>query len=99
MASDPMTRKRIREALHLGDLMAQRSHSLSEIHFEAPDRVTVFTTRFPVALHMGWGDWEAKLERMERLLSLWHGHEQRLSSLDMSFRDQVVARLRRAQPQ
>jgi hypothetical protein len=79
--------------------MAQRSHSLSEIHFEAPDRVTVFTTRFPVALHMGWGDWEAKLERMERLLSLWHGHEQRLSSLDMSFRDQVVARLRQAQPQ
>lgn len=99
MASDPVTRKRIREALHLGDLMAQRSHSLSEIHFEAPDRVTVFTTRFPVALHMGWGDWEEKLGRMERLLLLWHGHEQRLSSLDMSFRDQVVARLRRAQPQ
>jgi cell division septal protein FtsQ len=96
MASDPGTRKRIREALRLGDLMAQRSHSLSEIHFDAPDRVTVYTTQFPVALHMGWGDWEEKLERLDRLLLLWRSNEERLSSLDMSFRDQVVARLRRA---
>jgi hypothetical protein len=34
---------------------------------------------------------------MERLLALWQGNEERLGSLDMSFRDQVVARLRRAQ--
>jgi hypothetical protein len=32
---------------------------------------------------------------MERLLALWKGHEERLTSLDMSFRNQVVARLRR----
>ena len=37
------------------------------------------------------------LERMDRLLSLWKGNEERLASLDMSFRDQVVARLRRVQ--
>jgi cell division protein FtsQ len=97
ITSNPVTRKRIQEGLRLGHLMEQRSHSLSEIHFDGPDRVSVYTTRFPITLRMGWGDWEGKLERLERLLSLWRGNEERLSSLDMSFRDQVVARLRRAQ--
>jgi hypothetical protein len=31
------------------------------------------------------------------LMSLWKGNEERLGSLDMSFRDQIVARLRRVQ--
>ena len=97
MEADPRTRQRIKEALRLGDLMAQRSRSLSEIHFDASDRVAVYTTNFPVALRMGWGDWEEKLGRMDRLLSLWKGNEARLSSLDMSYRDQVVARLRQRQ--
>lgn len=94
---DPSTRKRIQEALRLGEMMVQRSHSLSEIHFARPDRLVVYTTAHPIPLHMGWGDWGEKLDRLERLLSLWQGNEQRLGSLDMSFRDQVVARLRRPQ--
>ncbi|HEY7715460.1 MAG TPA: FtsQ-type POTRA domain-containing protein [Candidatus Binatia bacterium] len=96
-APDPSTRQRIREALRLGEMMAQRSHSLSEIHFAKPDRLVVYTTAYPIAMHMGWGDWAEKLNRMERLLALWQGNEERLGSLDMSFRDQVVARLRHAQ--
>jgi cell division protein FtsQ len=97
MAADPAVRRRIQDAMRLAELMAQRSHSLSEIHFDALDRLVVYTTSYPVALYMGWGDWDEKLDRMERLLTLWKGHEQRLASLDMSFRDQVVARLRRVQ--
>jgi hypothetical protein len=77
--------------------MVQRSHSLSEIHFAKPNRLVVYTTAYPIALHMGWGNWSEKLSRMERLLELWKGHEDRLASLDMSFRDQVVARLRKAE--
>jgi cell division protein FtsQ len=99
MAADPAVRRRIRDAMRLAELMAQRSHSLSEIHFDALDRLVVYTTSYPVALHMGWGDWDEKLDRMERLLSLWKGHEERLASLDMSFRNQVVARVRRVQNQ
>ncbi len=97
MSSDPSTRKRIREAIRLGEMMVQRSHSLSEIHFAKADRLVVYTTEYPIALHMGWGHWNEKLSRMERLLTLWKGNEQRLGALDMSFRDQVVARLRGAQ--
>jgi cell division protein FtsQ len=97
MTPDPSMRRRIQDAMRLADLMAQRSHSLSEIHFDALDRLVVYTTTYPVALHMGWGEWDEKLARMERLLALWKGHEERLASLDMSFRNQVVARLRRVQ--
>lgn len=98
MAANPAVRRRIRDAIRLAEMMAQRSHSLSEIHFDAPDRLVVYTTAYPVALNMGWGEWDEKLARMERLLEVWKGHEERLVLLDMSFRDQVVARLRRAQP-
>lgn len=96
-AADPSTRKRIRDALRLSEMMVQRSHSLSEIHFAKPDRLVVYTTAYPIALHMGWGNWAEKLTRMERLLALWKGNERRLASLDMSFSDQVVAHLRRVE--
>lgn len=94
MYGDPMARKRIRDAIRLTDLMAQHSHTLSEIHFEAPDSLVVYPTKYPVAWRFGWGDWEEKIAHLDRLLELWKGNEARLASLDMSFRDQVVARLR-----
>jgi cell division protein FtsQ len=96
-APDPTLRKRIQEAMRLGELMAQRAHALSEIHFDQPDQLVVYTAHQAMALRMGWGDWEDKLARLERLLALWKGNEARLASLDVSFRDQIVARLRRAE--
>src|SRR5437588_665418 len=42
--SDFSVRRRIQDAIRLAELMAQRSHSLSEIHFDAPDRLVVYTT-------------------------------------------------------
>jgi cell division protein FtsQ len=95
--ANPVIRSRIQDAIRLGELMAKDSHSLSEIHFESSDRLVLYTTAYPVALRMGAGDWEAKLQRLDRVLTLWKGHENRLASLDMSFRDQVVARLRKVQ--
>jgi cell division septal protein FtsQ len=94
-SSDPAVRRRIQDALRLGDLMAKDSHALSEIHFDAPDRLVVYTTAHPVAIHMGWGGWEGKLQRLDRVLTLWRGKEEKLGSLDVSFQDQVVTRLRR----
>jgi cell division septal protein FtsQ len=92
---DPAVRRKIQDAVRLGDLMAKDSHTISEIHFEATDRVILYTTAYPLALHMGWGDWEDKLRRVDRVLKLWKGHEERLVALDASFADQVVARVRR----
>ena len=94
LQGNPAARNRIRDAVLLSDLMTQRSHTLSEIHFEASDRLVVYPTKFAVAWRLGWGDWEEKIARLDRLLELWKGNETRLASLDMSFRDQVVARVR-----
>jgi hypothetical protein len=52
---------------------------------------------YPVALHMGWGDWQGKVQRLDRVLPVWKGREDRLVALDLSFRDQVVARIKKAE--
>ena len=93
--ADPDFRSRIQAPRRLGDVMAGDGHNLSEIHFESSDRLTLYPTAYPIALHMGSGNWESKLRRLDRILTLWKGHEHRLASLDVSFRDQVVARLRK----
>jgi cell division septal protein FtsQ len=93
----PALRGKIQDAVRLGDLMAKGAHTLSEIHFDESDRLVIYTTAFPVALKMGWGDWDAKLKRLDRVLALWKGNEERLASLDASFNNQVVARLRKVQ--
>ena len=86
-------RRKIQDAMRLGELMTKDSHVLSEIHFDAAERVVLYTTSYPVALRMGWGDWDDKIKRLDRVLGLWKGHEERLTSLDVSFKDQVVARV------
>lgn len=91
------TRQKIREALKLGDLMARGPFALSEIHFSPQGGVVLYPIAFPVALHMGWGDWPGKLERLERVLAMWKGKESRLAALDLSFRDQAVARIRKTE--
>jgi cell division septal protein FtsQ len=92
---DPTVRRKIQDAVRLSDLMAKDSHTISEVHFEAADRVVLYTTAYPLALRMGWGDWEDKVKRVDRVLKLWKGHEERLVTLDASFGDQIVARVRR----
>jgi cell division septal protein FtsQ len=95
--ANPALRGKIQDAVRLADLMAKDAHTLSEIHFDESDRLVVYTTAFPVALKMGWGEWDAKLKRLDRVLALWKGNEERLASLDASFNNQVVARLRKIQ--
>jgi cell division protein FtsQ len=98
ISSAPKLRRKIQDALRLSDLMANDLHALSEIHFDAGDRLVVYMMAHPMALHMGSGEWPEKVRRLERVLSLWKGNEDRLASLDVSFRDQVVARLRGPRP-
>jgi len=95
--ANPALRGKIQDAVRLADLMAKDAHTLSEIHFDESDRLVVYTTAFPVALKIGWGEWDAKLKRLDRVLALWKGNEERLASLDASFNNQVVARLKKVQ--
>lgn len=91
------TRQKIREALKLAEMMAGAPLALSEIHFPAQGGLVLYPMVYPVAVQMGWGDWQGKLERLERVLAMWKDRERQLASLDLSFRDQVVARLKKGQ--
>ena len=90
------TRQKIREALRLGDLMAGGPLALSEIHFPPKGGVILYPMAYPIALYMGWGDWQGKLQRLNRVLEMWKGKEALLASLDLNFRDQVVAKIKKA---
>ncbi|MBI2347283.1 MAG: hypothetical protein HYV05_01380, partial [Deltaproteobacteria bacterium] len=72
------------------------SLALSEIHFSAHGGLVLYPMVYPIPAQVGWGDWQGKLERLERVLPMWKGKEARLAPLDVSFRDQVVARMRKA---
>jgi cell division protein FtsQ len=91
------TRQRIQEAFGLNDLMVKDAFALSEIHFLPGEGLIVYPVGRRVALSMGSGNWEDKLKRLARVLELWKGNEDRLAILDLSFKNQVVAKLRKVE--
>jgi len=67
---------------------------VSEIRVEHERGVTIFPQQVPVAVSLGWGNWRTKLARAERVLTAWEQQVARLAVVDVSFRDQVVVRLK-----
>ena len=90
---DPAVRRKIQDAVRLGDLMAKDSRTLSRSILRRADRVVVYTTAYPLALHMGWGDWGREAATGRPCSQALEGNEERLVTLDVSFGDQVVARV------
>ncbi len=88
------TQKRISEALTLSDLFAKSSMAVSEIRFRPQGEVIAYPISHSVPLHMGWGNWSGKVQRLKRVWMEWKGREQYLASLDLSFRGQVVVKWR-----
>ncbi|HEX2385686.1 MAG TPA: FtsQ-type POTRA domain-containing protein, partial [Candidatus Binatia bacterium] len=90
------TRLRIKDALKLSDLIGKEPFALSEIRFLPRDGVVAYPVGYRLALTMGAGNWEDKIKRLRRVMTLWKGNEERLAALDVRFRDQVVARMRKS---
>ncbi len=67
---------------------------LSEVHLESARGVVVYPAAPRVPIVLGWGSWPAKLQRAERALHVWSASAERLASLDVRFRNQVVATVR-----
>lgn len=67
---------------------------LSEVHLEEARGVIVYPAAPRVPVVLGWGSWPAKLQRAERALHVWSSAPERLASLDVRFRNQVVATVR-----
>lgn len=67
---------------------------LSEVHLEAARGVVIYPAAPRVPIVLGWGSWPAKLERAQRTLRVWSAAAERLASLDVRYRNQVVVRVR-----
>ncbi len=67
---------------------------LSEVHLEDGRGVVVYPAAPRVPIVLGWGSWPAKLERAARALRAWSTAAERLASLDVRFRNQVVVTVR-----
>ncbi len=86
--------KKISEALTLSDLFAKSSMAVSEIRFRPQGGVIAYPIAHSVPLHMGWGNWNEKVQRLQRVWVEWKGKEKYLASLDLSYRGQVVVKWR-----
>jgi cell division septal protein FtsQ len=67
---------------------------LSEVNIGDRRGVVVYLAQPRVPIVLGWGSWPEKLERAERALQAWQGDAERLASLDVRFRNQIVLTLR-----
>jgi cell division protein FtsQ len=68
--------------------------ALSEIHVDRHRGVTVFPRHTRAAVVLGWGNWREKLLRSARVFAAWEGQTDRLATVDLSFHDLVVLKLR-----
>ena len=91
---DPGTREKLAEALSFGQTVERTTLGLSEIRFQPDGGIVLYPVSYPVPFHVGWGDWEAKLERLQWFVREFPGQGARFEAVDVSFKGQVVARPR-----
>lgn len=92
---EPGTRKKLSEAVVFARTVEQTALGLSEIRFQPGGGIVLYPVSYSVPFHMGWGDWDDKLSRLEWFLRKFQGKGARFRAVDLSFRGQVVARPRR----
>ncbi|HYD49327.1 MAG TPA: FtsQ-type POTRA domain-containing protein [Terriglobales bacterium] len=67
---------------------------ISEVRVERDRSMTVFPMRPQVAVVFGWGSWNEKMERLNRVWATYRGHESKLATVDLSFPGAVVVKLK-----
>lgn len=69
---------------------------VSEIRVDPSEGLTLFLESLPVPIRFGWGDFEGKIARLERILPKLLERQGGLVSVDLRFARQVVVRQRPA---
>jgi cell division septal protein FtsQ len=67
---------------------------VSEVHLHPLHGLVLIPREAPVPVIVGWGRWNGKIDRMERVLAAWEGNETRISSIDVTLRRSVIVKLR-----
>jgi cell division protein FtsQ len=78
-----------RDARHFG--------AVSEVHVDANTGLTLHPMEPAVPIVLGWGGYQEKLARVQKVLPLWHGRYAELREVTCEFEDEVIVRLREPQ--
>jgi len=86
----------LRRALRFVRLCEKRQcgGGVSEVHLHPTHGLVLIPRETAVPVIVGWGRWNGKIDRMERVLAAWEGREGRISSIDVTLRGAVVVKLR-----
>jgi cell division septal protein FtsQ len=68
--------------------------TISELRVDRQRGITVFPLKVAVPVVLGWGSWREKLVRSAHVFAAWEGQTERLAQVDVSYRNQVVVRLK-----
>ena len=92
---EPGTREKLSQAVAFGKTVERAALGLSEIRFRPGGGIVLYPVSYSVPFHVGWGDWDEKLNRLRWFLREFQGQGARFRAVDLSFRGQVVARPRK----
>ncbi len=89
------TRKKLAQVLEVARTVERTGLELSEIRFRSGGGVVLYPVSYAVPFHMGWGDWDDKLRRLQWFVREFREQEARFRAVDLSFKGQVVTRPRK----
>ena len=86
----------LRRALRFIRLCEKRhcAGGVSEVHLHPVYGLVLIPREAPVPVIVGWGRWNGKIDRLERVLAAWEGNEARISSIDVTLRRAVIVKTR-----
>ena len=91
-------RRTLRRVLRLARLCERCAcgGGVSELHLDRAHGLVLVPRSFPVPVIIGWGKWETKIERLERVLADWRGRAESLAAIDVTLRHAAVVRIKKS---
>lgn len=91
----------IKQALELLDLLANRQiineHNISEINLHKQRGLTLYTLEKSLPIHLGWGDYQDKLNRLEKVLADIQKKGEEVVYVDVNYPRKIIVKLKEKQ--
>lgn len=95
---DPQAKEGIRQALSLLNILQKRKvftpQEVSEIHISPRDGLTLFTLEGGMPIRLGTGDFEDKIDRLEKVLPDLQRRFHDVEYIDLHYSRKVVAKMK-----
>lgn len=91
----------IRQALELLDLLAYRQiineYNISEINLHKQRGLTIYTLEKSLPIHLGWGDYKDKLNRLEKVLADIQKKGEEVAYVDVNYPRKIIVKVKEKQ--